>query len=85
MSVQSVSDYDLQAAVDAQNTYNNATEAAKSLGLDRSTFRHRLEIAKRKGIISNNKTSISKESYIKKLEFELKEAQKQSADAHAIK
>ena len=85
MSVQSVSDYDLQAAVDAQNTYNNATEAAKSLGLDRSTFRHRLEIAKRKGIISNNKTSISKESYIKKLEFELKEAQKQSADAQAIK
>ena len=81
------SDFELQACVDAAAQIDVMVDAARSVNLNPSTFRHRLSIAKQKGIVSKKKPDSKPNvfSEVKRLEQELKLAQKESADSKKIK
>lgn len=80
-----VSNADLQAAIDVSNKYDTKTEAAKALGIPLPTFTFRLKRAQSEGLQASGKLAVSPTETIKRLERELKEARKESADALAIK
>lgn len=80
----SISHQELQAAVNAVATHSGPTEAAKSLGINRTTLNSRLEQAKREGVVATKRNETPVQA-VRRLERELREAQKESADAVAIK
>ena len=79
------SDVELQQCVDARRKYSTVQEAARSLELNPSTYRHRLFLAKEKGLIAKDSMIISKDFEMRRLENELRQAQKESADSKKIK
>ena len=86
--MRSLPDHVIQETVDAVATYGSQVQAAKKMGISRSTLRHRLYEAKTKGIVSK-KTDINSNSSLKnqiqRLETELRSSARESADAEVIK
>lgn len=82
---QAASTADLQAAVDAFNQHETKAAAAKSLSISPTTLKDRLRLAKAAGLKATGRMAVSQAETIKRLERELKEAHKESADAAAIK
>ena len=78
-------DFDLQQCIDADAVYQSTNLAAKHLGINPSTFRHRLYLAKGKGLTPKKAPAIDKNTELRRLENELKLAQKESADSKKIK
>lgn len=84
MAAKPVSNADLQAAVNASGMFDTNTGAAKSLGLPEPTYRARIAKAKEAGLVPR-KQILSPAETIRRLERELREAQRESADALAVK
>lgn len=83
-----LSDHVLQEAVDAVASCGSQVEAAKSLGISRSTLRTRLYEARSRSVKSK-KTDINSNASLKhqiqRLETELRSSARESADAEVIK
>lgn len=81
------SNAELQLALDACARHKTQVEAAKSLGLGLGAYKSRLATARAQGLRAGltPDVPVTREEYIKRIERDLKEAQKQSADAAAIK
>ena len=79
------STHELQRALDASNSHKLTSEAAKAVGLAETTFRRHVLLAKASGLKPSKKTTISATETIRRLERDLREAQKESADAANIK
>src|SRR5260221_9138101 len=82
------SDIELQKTIDAVRTHGNVEKAALALKMPYSTIQHRVTAAGKRGLkprgVAPDDPLLLK-STIKNLESELKKAQKESADAAAIK
>jgi len=79
-------DFELQQCIDADAVFQSAQTAAKHLGINPSTYRHRVYLAKNKGLVSKKAPPvIDKSTELRRLENELKQAQKESADSKKIK
>ncbi len=75
---------ELQAAVNAAASSNDLAEAAKKLGVNRRTLHDRVKAAEKAGL-KPTRVIEKPEQAVRRLEKELKEAQRESADAAAIK
>lgn len=78
-----ISNHDLQAALNAKAAHGTV-KAAEVLGIPHQTLNSRLKTAKARGLKAG-KVQESDKQAIKRLERELREAQRESADALAIK
>lgn len=76
---------ELQDAINAMQSFSTKAEAAKSLGIPRTTLNSRLQVAQARGLTPTTARKLSPTETIRRLEKELKEAQKESADAAEIK
>lgn len=78
-------DFELQQCIDADAAFQSTNLAAKHLGINPSTFRHRLYLANGRGMKPKKATAVDKSTELRRLENELKLAQKESADSKKIK
>lgn len=79
------SDYELQLTIDADANNINSVEGARSLGLSRTTYLGRLKMAKDAGMKPVKKPNKDMSFEIRRLENELRLAQRESADSKKIK
>lgn len=87
MATPKLTDFQCQAALDAVSKYGSIAAAAQALNINRGTFSGRLREAVNRGLkpADNKSVPVTREAYIKRLENDLRVAQRESADAAAIK